>query len=226
MRVRHVKLCGQLARSVLIFIFFLAALAASPCFPQVFKETQKHWRETDSETLWIGRYGNCDYGSFVSLPKGVIAHGDKSPSPNHGFLVDLGSPDRVDFVGWEGRRRLGVNIQYWMESVKGRAHPNLADSVERQLRLSREAHPKLRVRERIQTTLDGIPAWYIRMEFDKAGEEFVEVHLLALRSEQAIEYGVWMVTPKINYADDKLIFDQVVGGFKVAKIPHGECSND
>jgi hypothetical protein len=52
-----------------------------------------HWKETPNETIWIGKYANCDHGYYVLLPSGVIGHsGSLPPAPNHGFQINLPNP--------------------------------------------------------------------------------------------------------------------------------------
>ena len=71
--------------------FFLASLFAFAIATPA-AQHRHHWRETSSETIWTERYGNCDYGYYVTLPAGVLGHNELPPSPNHGFYVDLTSP--------------------------------------------------------------------------------------------------------------------------------------
>jgi hypothetical protein len=71
----------------------------------------KSW-ETDSESQFTGRYANCDYGFYVLLPKGYLAHGNHSPSPNHGFLIGLPDTGRADVVSTDDKRFIWVNAEY------------------------------------------------------------------------------------------------------------------
>jgi len=59
----------------------------------------KHWAETPDETIWRAKiYGNCDHGYFVNLPPGVIGHGSRSPSPNHGIAISAKNPSTTTQV--------------------------------------------------------------------------------------------------------------------------------
>jgi hypothetical protein len=73
----------------------------------------QHWSETPKETIWRGRYTNCDMGYAVDLPEGVIAHSDLPPSPNHGFLIQPGDRVTTAEVTFENQPRiLDVYDQY------------------------------------------------------------------------------------------------------------------
>jgi len=73
--------------------------------PSIPKENRT---ETPDETIWRGRYGNCDHGYFVNLPPGVIGHGSRSPSPNHGFVISAKDPSTTTPVTLEEPRLVDV----------------------------------------------------------------------------------------------------------------------
>jgi hypothetical protein len=79
---------------------------------------QRHWEETKTETIWRDRYSNCDYGYYVVLPSGVIAHGTHSPAPNHGFLVSLPDVGKTSEVSDNDQRFLWVSAEYNMSESK------------------------------------------------------------------------------------------------------------
>jgi hypothetical protein len=68
----------------------------------------KHWTETSQETIWRGRYKNCDHGYLVNLPPGVVGHDSLPPSPNHGFLVSAANPDITTEITLEQERLIDV----------------------------------------------------------------------------------------------------------------------
>ncbi len=79
---------------VLLCIFESIACAGA----QEHSTKQRHWQVTESETLWVQRYSNCQYGYYVRLSAGLIAHAERPPSPHHGFLIslpDVGSKTEV-----------------------------------------------------------------------------------------------------------------------------------
>jgi len=82
------------------------------CAVMAAAEGVRHWTETQTETIWRGRYKNCDYGYSVILPDGVVAHGDPSPSPNHGSLVSAKEPGITAQVMWAEARLIYVHSEY------------------------------------------------------------------------------------------------------------------
>src|SRR5512138_1105868 len=88
----------------------IAVLLFASCSPGY---AQRPWELGQKETLWRLRYGNCDYGMFMLLPKGVVGHGTLPPAPNHGIAVrlpEVGSTDEVD-IG-KANRFVWVNAEY------------------------------------------------------------------------------------------------------------------
>jgi len=68
----------------------------------------RHWEQTAKETIWRGRYKNCDRGYAVDLPTGVVAHDALPPSPNHGVLISASSPATTAEVTLEEPRLIDV----------------------------------------------------------------------------------------------------------------------
>src|ERR1700692_3203107 len=73
---------------------------------------KRHWKETASETLWTGRYNNCDYGYYVLLPNGVVGHATLPPSPNHGFLIALPDARTTNYALDRKERLIWVDASY------------------------------------------------------------------------------------------------------------------
>ena len=70
--------------AITLFCIFTSIVGA-----QEHSTKQRHWQVTESETLWVQRYSNCQYGYYVLLLAGLIAHAEHPPSPCHGFLISL-----------------------------------------------------------------------------------------------------------------------------------------
>ena len=91
----------------------LVCIFASVAGAQELSTKQRHWQETESETLWVSRYSDCQYGYYVLLAPGVVAHGERPPSPHHGFLIslaDVGTKTEVSVNNSD--RFLWVNAEY------------------------------------------------------------------------------------------------------------------
>lgn len=82
-------------RAIIGIVLLLAVAASAGQNSSHGVARKQYWEETESETLWRGRYANCDYGFYAMLPDGIVGHGSHSPSPNHGFLVALPDTGRT-----------------------------------------------------------------------------------------------------------------------------------
>src|SRR6266568_4714934 len=96
----------------LLSTLVLAVAAISGDSAQHRSSPQRHWEETETETIWRGRYTNCKYGYYVMLSSGVIAHGSHRPAPNHGFLVSLPDVGKTSEASVSDPRFLWVNAEY------------------------------------------------------------------------------------------------------------------
>lgn len=183
-----------------------------------------HWRETDTETIWTGRYSNCDYGYYVILPYGVVGHGSKSPNPNDGFAVDPAAPKSTQsFNATESDRYIAVlsfyDVEDYEESTKATLdyYSSLGEIGDEKnvVTLSRRSY-----------SLAGLSA--TRME-DRLGENSTAIRrdsIIAYRRAGGIRYQFTLQSPEKNYASDEQLFNRIVEGFRLSKLPKGECSND
>ncbi len=180
---------------------------------------QTYWEETETETLWRGRYSNCDYGFYVSLGNGVVWHGTHSPAPNHGIYLPL--PD----VGNVNPAADALDRFIWVD-----AHHNVSDhrSLESvttyELGVASEGKTAFRVVQRKPTTLGGLRAIAFTVEYEGHHGRVVEWGVLALRS--SIVYTVAVQSLADSIAADREQFEQVRRGFTLLPIPQGECSNN
>ena len=194
----------RLIRDLVVSFLLLGASAAS-CREVPLK---RHWRETDSETLWTVRYTNCDYSFYVLLGKGVVAHGTHSPSPNHGFLIALGDVGTTSYVSWE-------KLDRWMDVD---ASYDVGDPPEAE-QFSRGA--LLRPKRGTVTSWGGLKA--LRIHAVSGDGKTIDEGLTAVRS--GIVYRMGMHTTPSAYAVDEVRFQTLVTGFNLLPLPHGECSN-
>ena len=180
---------------------------------------QRHWEETETETIWRDRYTNCDYGYYALLPSGVIGHGTHSPAPNHGFVVPLPDVGKTSLVSDDDPRLLFVNAEYNMS--ESRSLRRVADY---QLGLASQGKATFRIVERKATTLDGLAAIRVRFEYDTSSSRMTELEVIALRS--GIVYEVGLRTRQADYEHDHKWLVRIQEGFRLMSLPQGPCSND
>lgn len=182
---------------------------------------QKHWTQTADETIWRGRYTNCDKGWAVDLAANTIAHASLPPSPNHGFLISTALPDTSGEVNDSADRIVGVHDLYDTLDYGGaRAY----------LQSDLKEAGQVTIIEKQDTTLVGLPAAYVHYR-SKSGTANIEHEELVayrghLKNSSPILYVVWLRTPSKYYARDRRLFLQLRNGFHLLPIATGECSNE
>ena len=202
-------------RTITAALLLLTAVAAG---------AQKHWQETDSETLWRGRYRNCDYGYEVMLPTGVLGHGTHSPGSNHGIVISLSDPATTKPFSQDGPRMIFVWNEYAPDDV------NTPRAYFEQLDHDTPAGPSFSDVTVGNTRLGGLPAYSARML--RHGERGIEVieQVIAYRPKGSslgpIIIDITLRTTQKNAADDRQVFRNVLRGFRSIRDPHGSCSND
>jgi len=204
----------------LLLVVALAVLLATA-------QTSPHWRETDTETIWTGRYSNCDYGYYVTLPAGVVGHGDKSPAPNHGFVLNPAAPERTEtFTTVDSNRYIGVNNYY---DVADHAH-SIRATLNYYAGLGEiEKSANFTVLGQEDFRLAGLNAKRIQLRRVEGSQTLREDRIVAYRPpghDSGVVYQFTLVTPENSYGEDNSLFDEIVRGFHLTKLPIGECSND
>lgn len=167
----------------------------------------KSW-ETDSESQFTGRYANCDYGFYVLLPKGYLAHGNHSPNPNHGFLIGLPDTGTTDVVSIDEKRFVWVNAEY-------NAY-DLANSLEEvtgwQLKISGDGKTNFKVTSREDAKLNGRPAKRVRYEYDSSKSKVIEEQIISIRA--GIFYEIGLRTSADDFKSDEEHFLKMVDNFR------------
>ncbi len=209
------ELMRRIAGIAISAVLLIAAATAQSSPPQ-----GPHWQITDSETLWTGRYSNCQYGYYFLLPTGVVAHGEHSPAPHHGFLVKLpevGTNTQV--VSDNSERLVWVNGEYNVTE-----QTTLSGFADEEIDITATDRTQFKVTERHSTTLDGRPAIEFKAEYERPRGRVIEEVLVALHADVAYELGL-KTTPE-HYAEDRRVFEQLIAGFRFTRIPKGQCFND
>src|SRR5579862_9145140 len=189
-------------------------------------EHKPRWRETKAETIYTERYSNCDYGYYVNLPKGVIAHGSHSPSPNNGVQLDLAVLNTTEPTTENCQRCVWVTNEY-----NTLVQASFNEIASRELSFKSNAKEEFKVVRRVPRHLAGLTAIELTSDFREKSQDFVEEDIIAYRPPGGrrlgdIIYGISLITPKSTYQKDKQFLIQVVGGFHLSKLPLASCSND
>jgi len=178
----------------------------------------RHWTETETETLWKVQYTNCDYGYFILLGNEVTGHGSHSPAPNHGILVPLPDVGRTSSATDNEERYVWVDASYDVIDDQ-----SLAGAVSHEEQLMEEVRGKPNTVKQVRTKLASVPAILIRVEYSTLKGTVVEETIVAVRS--GIVYTIGLRTNLNEVSTDEEQFRQIVNGFKLLKLPKGECSN-
>ena len=179
---------------------------------------QHKWLETDTETIWHERYTNCDYGYYVSLGAGVVAHSEHSPNPNHGFLVALPDVGRTAWASIEDNRFIWVTAHY-----NSTDYETLSVIAKDQLEVTEEGKQRFRVVSRSSTKLAGLPALQFMLEYDAGGSHILEKQIIALRADVVYILGLRTLQPNLDEDEGQLL--RIRAGFRLLRLPRGPCSN-
>jgi len=199
-------------------------LIALACASAQTKTPAPHWRETDSETLWTGRYSNCDYGYSVVLPAGVVGHGAKSPNPNHGFTVDPAAPRSTEaFNASDSNRYIDVFNFYDLED-HGESTAATLDYYSSLGEISDQKEVQAVGRQSFN--LAGLSARRLEDRWVENSTAIRRDRIIAYRRAGGMLYQFTLQSPEKTYAADEQLFHRIVDGFRLGKLPTGECSND
>lgn len=199
----------------IVTVFILEMIAGA----QGHRAHQRHWQLTDTETLWVGRYSNCQYGYYFLLPRGTIAHAEHPPSPHHGFMVSL--PDvglRTEVTVDNAHLFVWVNAEYNVTEES-----TLSGISDYYIDLTGRDKRNFRLVERHKTRLRSVSATRFKSEYDTGDGRLVEEKMIALRS--GIVYEVGLRTSIEDYTADRKRLEQILAGFRFSRIPERQCWN-
>lgn len=189
-----------------------------PSSAQTRSAKHRHWRLTENETLWIGRYSNCQYGYYAFLPNGAVAHAEHPPSPHHGFVVRLPEVDMKTEVTFDNSDRLiWINAEY--NTTEESTLRGVADY---ELDLARREKTELVGWERVK--LQSVPAIRFRIEYGEKRRRVVEEELVTQRAD--IIYEVGLKTSSDHYAQDHQWLEKLLAGLRFLPLNKCECWNE
>jgi hypothetical protein len=166
----------------------------------------KSW-ETDLESQFTGRYANCDYGFYVSLPQGYLAHGNHFPSPNHGFLIGLPDTGKTDHVSVNDMRFIWANAENNSFDLS-----SLKEAADWRTKSSGEGKKGFKVLRRGDTKLNGLAAKLIDYQYEGSSGTVIEEEVIALRA--GILYEIGLRTNADDYKQDEDQFLKLIGNFR------------
>ncbi len=200
-------------------VIALVCIFASIAGAQEHSMQQRHWQLTESETLWIGRYSNCQYGYYALLSAGVIAHAEHPPSPHHGFLISLPNVgSKAEVSVYNSNRFLWVNAEYNVTDES-----TLAGISNYRIDLTSRDKQDFKLIEQHKTTLRTVPATRFKGEYDTPKGRVIEEEVVAFRS--GIVYEIGLRTPAEHYQADRERLEQTLTGFRFSRVPKGQCWN-
>ncbi|MFZ0979380.1 MAG: hypothetical protein WAN23_08245 [Candidatus Acidiferrales bacterium] len=184
----------------------------------------KHWTETSDETIWHGRYKNCDHGYLVNLPPGVVGHNSLPPSPNHGILISAENPGITSDVSPEEPRLIDV---YDTNDAGELGSPGAY--IEQYELKPTETSERVTVLEQRATKFRGAPAMFIRLRKTNnvSTSEIEELVVYRRPKEIGPLFSIVLLrtTPE-HYGEDHALYVQIRNGLEFIPVPEGECSND
>jgi hypothetical protein len=126
-------------------------------------------RLTNSESLWTGRFTDCDYRYYVLIPNGFVAHAHHPPAPATWRSIGLPETSTTDVVTIDNERFISV-----MASSNEFAFKSPKEFVNHVLDHLREGKTGFEVKARQSSSLDGEPATKLRVEYDDPDGRVVE----------------------------------------------------
>jgi hypothetical protein len=215
----NASFCGKSVFSMKRIAYLAVLAMAIVTDAQQRPAPRQHWQLTDRETIWMGRYSNCQYGYYVLLPAGTVAHAELPPSPHHGFLISL--PDvgsKSEATVHTSNPFIWVNGEYNVTNM-----PTLAAVTDYHIDLTRENKQNFKLLQRSRTRLQSEPAIRFKGEYDTAKGRMIEEEVIALRS--GVVYEVGIRTPAIDYDSSRGRLGLTLTEFRFSQLPKGQCWN-
>jgi hypothetical protein len=169
--------------------------------------TTGNMRLTDSESLWTGRFSDCDFRYYLLIPNGFVAHGNRPPRRLHGVLFGLPDTSTTGVVTSDDERFISV-----MASSNEFDFKSLKEFADHVLHYLGKGKSGFEIRARQASRLDGEQATRLRVEYDGPDGRVVAEELLSL--ELGVLYEIGLRTTAEHYDIDAQNFSKVVAGFK------------
>jgi hypothetical protein len=194
------------------------AIASAFCFIPLLVASSpvRHWTQTSTETLWRGRYTNCDKGYSVDLPAGVVAHDTLPPSPNDGFIISTLSAGTTDPVTATRPGFLAAFNQYNSGDWRGpQAYLDWELAQTRNAQITNTRH----------LAFHGLPAFEAEYSAVVDGRSTWYRVLIVFRDKDDLIYELMLSTLTRDDVRGTRLYRAIRSGFRIFPIPLGECVN-
>jgi hypothetical protein len=169
-----------------------------------------------------GQYVNPTYGYSVRLPDGVKALCSLPPSPQHGFLVDVGnelSQPSIADAGSVGRSWRDLEVGLWVDgSYNAAFHDSVDEAADASLTYLKAEHPEdLIILKWEHTTFNQLPAIHSCVQFrsSKTGEILItdETKALCPYDDMGIIYTINLTSRASRYREDEAVLKRILEGW-------------
>lgn len=202
---------------------FILVAACATAFAQS-APAPAHSVESADETIRSARYTNCESGFYVLLPTGVIAHAEKASGPNQGFGINPATPAATTaFDAGDSQRFIEVVSYYDLEDHG----ESTSETIDYYLSLGALSGEKNFVTLSKQSyRLAGLNAKREEVRWVENSVAIRRDRIIAFRRGSGILYQLTLQSPEKTFSGDEVLFNRVVAGFHVSKLPNDGCSND
>lgn len=200
---------------------FILVAACATAFAQT-TPAPAHSVETAAETTRTARYTNCESGFYVLLPTGVIAHVEKASGPNQGFGINPAAPAATAAFDVGDSQRFIEVVSYYDLEDHGES---TSETIDYYLSLGALSGEKNFVTLSKQGYgLAGLSAKREQVRWVENSVAIRRDRIIAFRRGSGILYQLTLQSPEKTFGADEVLFNRIVAGFHVSKLPNDGCS--
>lgn len=182
-----------------------------------------HSGETANEATRTGRYANCESGFYVLLPTGVVAHAVAS-GPNQGFAINPAVPASSAALDPSDSQRFIEVVSYYDLEDHGES---TAETIDYYLSLGAlSAEKNFITLSKQGYRLAGLNAKREQVRWVENSIAIRRDRIIAYRPGAGILYQLTLQSPEKTFSSDEVLFNRIVTGFHVSKLPNDGCSSE
>jgi hypothetical protein len=202
-------------------VFLMIATSAS-AFAQT-ASPLAHAHGTAGETQWTARYTNCEDGFYVLLPAGVIGHEARASGPNQGFAVNPAAPGSTATFSIGDSQRFIEVLSYYDLEDHGESPSDTIDYYQSLGALSGEKNFVTLGKQSYR--LAGLNAKREEVRWVENSVAIRRDRIIAFRPAGGVLYQLTLQSPEKTFSGDDALFNRIVAGFRVSKLPNDGCSS-